>query len=137
MTDLLTAEKDRLRRRAEGILERIAELDDEIVKRRRELAGIEGEMRGLERAAELFSEPATSPAKRRSVQPAVMAAFKPGECWTLSQLVDLINRMPREDDLPTEAIRDCLGRVVRLGKLTLSDAGYYCLPAAQDNGLVP
>lgn len=134
MTDLLTAEKDRLHRRAAAIRDEISSFERAIIEQRRWLAEVEGEIRGLERAAELFGEPAPAPVKRRSVQPVVMAAIQPGENWTLSQIVE---RIDADAELPIEAIRDCLGRVVRIGKLTLSEAGYYSLPPAQGNGRAP
>lgn len=134
MTDLLTAETERLRRRAADIAELIQNLEGQIIEQRRKLAEVEGEMRGLERAAELFGQAAPTPPKRHSVQPVVMAAIKPGESWTFSQLVNVI--IHNGADLPEDSIRDFVGRAVRTGKLTLSEAGYYSLPPAQGNGLV-
>lgn len=138
MTELLTAEMDRLRRRADDIRGQIAALEGQIIEQRRFLAEVGGEMRGLERAAELFGDPASPPAgpRRHSVQGPVMKLFKPGESWTAEEMIDLVNRMPREAELPAASVRDFLTRAARTGKLVNED-GRYRLPPAQGNEMVP
>lgn len=84
------------------------------------LAGIGGELRGLEHAKELFSPPES--AGRLDVQGPVMAAFArnigPG---TEAQIIETTG-------LPAMSIHKFLLRAIRDGKLVCQD-GVYSLPA--------
>lgn len=85
------------------------------------LAGLDGELRGLEHAKELFSPPES--AGRLDVQGPVMALFA-SAAGTPFREADVIG----ETELPAVSVHKFLLRAVRDGKLVCQE-GVYSLPA--------
>lgn len=100
--------------------EKLKDVQAEISRREHTMTCIASELRGLERARELFSPPET--AGRLDVQGPVMAAFArnigPG---TEAQIIETTG-------LPAMSVHKFLLRATRDGKLVCQDGG-YSLPA--------
>lgn len=99
-------------------------LQERIDDYRSSILAIDGEIRGLERARDLFAAEEAAPG-RLDIQRPIMAAFArtgPDATWVEAGLV-------QETDLPRLAVRKFLNRAVRDGKL-VCDEGVYSLPPA-------
>ncbi len=82
----------------------------------RKVVATEGEIRGLERARDLWAPPEAG-AGRRDVQGPVMAALADGLTWEEFALA-------AETDLPVDAVHKFLVRAVRAGKVIIDNGGY-------------
>ena len=104
----------------ERVRARRRELDTQIAGLQKIVEGLEGELRGLEYARDLFPPEEAEPA-RHNVQGPVMALFSPGRgSWNEDGIVG-------EVDLPRLSVRKFLGRAVRDGRLACKD-GVYTMP---------
>ncbi len=82
----------------------------------RKVVAIEGEIRGLERARDLFAPPEAG-AGRRDVQGPVMEFLGDGGVWKEKDIA-------KETELPDEAVHKFLVRAVRAGKVVIDNGGY-------------
>lgn len=103
---------------------------EEIVAGERELAVIDAKIWGLEHARDLFipSEPEKT---RHDVQGPVMGVLSDGGTWGEDAIIETVNRLPRDADIPAASIHKFLVRAVREGKVLLTDEGYQIPPVAR------
>lgn len=106
----------------ERLKERRRDVDAQMASLQNIAAGLDGELRGLEHARDLFGSDEKS--GRNDIQRPVMSLFGPGRgSWNEDGIVG-------EVDLPRLAVRKFLSRAVRDGKLVCND-GVYTMPRKQ------
>lgn len=120
---------DELTRELEEIDVAIAKREDEIAALTTTRAALVGELRGLERgyAMRSYIAPVAEKPARQPIEKPIMALFQPGQgSWDEAGIVE-------RTGLPQKAVRDCLNRLVRIGKLRREKIGrdvpdHYRLP---------